>query len=195
MAAEQKKLLSLSSQVSLSMTGGELSSQNQRDQFESLFAQNHRRLFGYILACLHNRQDAEEVFAETVLVLWREFASFRLDAEFMPWASGVAFNQIRKFRRKRFRQTTFGDAVLQMLANDSAALEDELDDRRAALATCLQKLDANRRELVQLFYDTKMPAGSIAAKWECSVHTVYKRLKDVRRRLFECIRRRLATEN
>jgi RNA polymerase sigma-70 factor (ECF subfamily) len=176
------------------LAGGDLTSREEQAQFEQLFASYGRRLFGYIVACLHNRQDAEEVFGETSLILWREFSKFRRDAEFMPWATRIAFNQVRKYRRKRGRHLNFSDPMLEELAQDAATIQDRLDERRLALAHCLQQLGEKYRGLIDSFYSRRTSAGEVANKWSCSVHTVYKALKETRRRLHECVSRRISAE-
>lgn len=175
-------------------SGDEPASREQRAYFEQLFADYGRRLFGYIVACLHNRQEAEEVFGETVLILWREFPRFRRDAEFMPWATRIAFNQVRKHRRKRGRQLCFSDSLIEELAQDTASMQDRLDERRLALTHCLQQLGEKYRGLIDSFYHRRVSAGEVASKWSCSVHTVYKALKETRRRLHECVSRRISAE-
>ncbi len=49
---------------------------DKTEEFVRLFAAHHNRLLAYILAMMHDRADAEEVFQETSLVLWREFDHF-----------------------------------------------------------------------------------------------------------------------
>lgn len=168
----------------------------QTEDFVRLFAAHHYRLFAYILAMMHDRADADEVFQETSLVLWREFGSFRRDAEFMPWACGIAFNQMRKFWRQRKRdKLTFSLPLLEDLANESVEMEGEFESRREALAVCMQKLPQRDRRVVELYYSAKTTAEEVSARLGKSVHTIYKSLNRTRRRLFECIARHLAAES
>ena len=60
---------------------------------------------------------AEDVFGETSVVLWREFAKFRPAADFAPWALAIAFNQVRKWRHQRERdRLVFSDALIAAVA-------------------------------------------------------------------------------
>ena len=43
-------------------------------EFARLLREAHRELFGFIFAMLQNRADAEDVYQQTALVLWRKFA-------------------------------------------------------------------------------------------------------------------------
>jgi len=166
-----------------------------REEFVRLFAAHHYRLFAYIMAMMHDRSDAEEVFQETSLVLWREFPKFRPEADFMPWACAIAFNQMRKFWRQQKRdKLTFSLALLEDLARESMELEGEWEARRIALAECMKTLPERDRIVVELYYGAKTTAEEVAERVGKSVHAVYKSLNRTRRRLFDCIARRLAAE-
>jgi len=167
----------------------------RHEDFVRLFAVNHQRLFAYIMAMVHDRADAEEVFQETSLMLWREFPNFRPQAEFMPWACAIAFNQMRKFWRQRKRDKhTFSMALLEDLAKESVEMEGELESRRRALSECMKQLPQRDRRVVELYYGVKTTAEAVAEKLGKSVHAIYKSLNRTRRRLFDCIARRLAAE-
>lgn len=172
------------------------------ETFVRLFAQDSRRLYAYILAFEHDRVAADEVFQETSLILWREFPKFRPGAPFLPWATAISFNQLRKYWRQRKRdRRLFNDALLDQLAEDVARLGEELDERRLALSECLQKLPARDRQLIDLYYGSaptdgpKATAEVVAAQWGRSVHTVYKGLQRVRGMLMDCIEQRVARQS
>lgn len=168
---------------------------DRTEEFVRLFAAHHNRLLAYILAMMHDRADAEEVFQEASLVLWREFDSFRHGEPFMPWACAIAFNQMRKFWRLRKRdKLTFSVTLLEDLAKDAAEMEGELDERRVALAECMKSLPQRDRQVVELYYGVKTTADEVAEKLGKSVHAIYKALNRSRRRLFDCIARRLAAQ-
>ncbi len=165
------------------------------ETFVRLFAQDSRRLYAYILAFEHDRVAADEVFQETSLILWREFPKFRQDAQFLPWATAISFNQLRKFWRQRKRdRRVFNDALLDQLAEDASLLGEELDERRLALSECVKKLPERDRQLIDLYYGTKATADVVAVQWGRSVHTVYKGLQRVRGALMDCVERRVASQ-
>jgi RNA polymerase sigma-70 factor (ECF subfamily) len=165
------------------------------EEFVRLFAANHYRLFAYIMALMHDRADAEEVFQEASLVLWREFERFRPGAEFMPWACAIALNQMRKFWRERRRDKhTFSAAMVEDLAVEALEMQNELEPRRLALTECMKRLPEVDRSVVELYYGAKNTADDVAAKLGKSTHAIYKALTRARQRLFDCIGRRLAAE-
>ena len=53
---------------------------------------------------------------ETVLVLWRKFAEFDRQRSFSSWAGGIAFNEVRRYRRKRRDMLLpLNDALMEVL--------------------------------------------------------------------------------
>jgi RNA polymerase sigma-70 factor (ECF subfamily) len=163
------------------------------DQFLMLFTACQQNLLAYILALVHDRHDAQEIFQETSLVLWKSFLTFRRDAEFLPWALGIAKHQVLRQRRWRKKDRhVFGDALMAMLAEEAAAMAPEIAPRQEALAECMKRLTRRQRELIEWFYGQHLVAGQIADRWHQSIHAVYKALKVLRRILLECIERRLA---
>ncbi len=165
------------------------------DTFVRLFAQHGQRVFAYILALLPNRTDAQEVFQETSVVLWREFANFRPDGDFGRWGCGIALNQVRKFRRQRQRdKLVFNDVLIEQLAEERLSGSDRLQQRQAALAECLKKLRAKDRDLIGRCYAGTNSYKAVAEQTGRPVNTVYKALTRIRRALMECIDRRLLQE-
>jgi len=184
-------------QASLTPEGdASLAADQRRDAFARLFAKHDRWLFSYLVTLLANPAHAEEVFQEVCVVAWRMYDQFELGTDFVKWASVIAHNQVRKFRRDA-KRTGFqlSDATCERLAVDAARGADLFDFRRDALRQCLGKLPADDRRLVQRCYSES--AGSfktIAEDLGRPVNTVYKALNRIRRSLQQCIDRTLSTE-
>lgn len=166
------------------------------EQFARLFAENRHRLFRYIRALVPHRTDAEDVFQETCVVLWREFGNFRPGAEFLPWALAIAFNQVRSHRhRRRQARLFFSEAFLEELAAEAGTMVEELTQRSEALQQCFQKLHRRDRELVTACYSSESTIKETADELGRPLNTVYKALQRIRRGLYECIQRRVAAES
>lgn len=162
------------------------------EQFLRLFTADQARLLAYILSLVHDRDEAQEVFQETSLVLWRSFPTFRPGSEFLPWAIGIARHQVlKRFRTRRRDRHIFSEELLTMLAADAVSLAAEIGPRQRALVECMKGLSEGQRQLVDWFYGQGLAAGQIAERRGRSVHAVYKGLKVLRRNLLKCIERRL----
>lgn len=163
------------------------------DQFLRLFTRDQQKLLAYILTLVHDREDAQEVFQETSLVLWKAFPTFRPGSEFLPWALGIAKHQmLRLYRARKKDRHIFSEDVMAMLADDVAAMAQEIAPRQQALAECIKRLTNRQRLLIEWFYGQELVAEQIAERWSLSIHAVYKSLKVMRRSLLECIERKLA---
>jgi len=163
------------------------------EQFLTLFTRNQLRIVAWIRALVPNHTAAADVFQETSLELWRSFPTFRPDADFLPWALGVARHQVLKHWRTAKRdRLTFSEEFLHELTVEAIGLADELVPRQAALDECVQQLSDRQRDLIHRFYGDNQSAAVIASAWERSIHAVYKSLKVMRRTLLECVEAKLA---
>lgn len=171
-----------------------VSDSRQRDAFARLFAAHDRWLFGYLVTLLSNPAHAEDVFQEVCVILWREYETFELGTDFVKWASVIAHNQVRKFRRQsRSKGFQLSDATFDKIAVETARRADLFDFRRDALRRCMSKLPSNDREIIDRCYiqstgNFKAAAGDLGRP----LNTVYKALNRIRRVLHECIDRTLA---
>lgn len=173
-------------------SGGE----DRRDAFARLFAKHDRWLFSYLVTLLGSPSQAEEVFQEVCVVLWRELETFELGSDFVKWVAVIAHNQVRKFRRQHKHQGfQLNDEAFGYLASAAVDRADMFDYRREALRQCLGKLSPEDRQLIhQCYDDSSSNFKAVANRLGRPVNTVYKALNRVRRALHECINRTLATE-
>jgi RNA polymerase sigma-70 factor (ECF subfamily) len=168
----------------------------RRDAFARLFAKHDRWLYSYLVTLLGSTAQAEEVFQEVCVVLWRENETFQLGTDFVKWVAVIAHNQVRKFRRQN-KQVGFqvNEVAFDLLAVEAVERADLYDYRRDALRRCLTKLSASDRSLVQQCYaDDKVNLKAAAHKLGRPENTVYKAMNRIRRVLFECINRTLVSE-
>ncbi len=162
--------------------------------FLSLFTKSQGRLQAFIRTLVHDSASADDVFQTTSLALWRSFATFRRDAEFLPWAIGTARHQVLvHWRTRRRDRHVFSEALLAELADTTEGALDAAEARMVALETCIAALPERQRELIRLFYGENQAADAIAKRWDRSVHAVYKALKVMRKALFDCVSQKLSS--
>jgi RNA polymerase sigma-70 factor, ECF subfamily len=165
--------------------------------FLRLFLQNERRLYAYVLALVPNRADADDVLQEASLVMWDKFDPERPPADFAAWGCRIAYFKVLDFCKKRQRgRVRFGQAMLERVAETAAeqAATLRLDERREALAGCVEKLSPRDRDLLARRFTEGASVESIAAGAGRSADSVYKALAKIRLALFDCVTRRLAAE-
>ena len=162
--------------------------------FLALFTKCQTRIQAFIRTLVHDSAQADDVFQSTSLVLWRSFATFRCDAEFLPWALGTARHQVLvHWRTQRRDRHVFSEALLADLADSTAAAVETAEARMAALEACIATLSDRQRELIRLFYGENQAAGAIASRWGRTVHAVYKALKVMRKALLDCVTKKLSS--
>lgn len=163
------------------------------EAFLAHFSRGQSQVQAFIRSLVHDRTSADDVFQATSLALWRKFSTFRADAEFVPWAFGIARNEVlHHWRSRRRDRLVFSEAVLTQLADVALTVANDADPRQEALEACIEKLPERQRQLVTLFYGQQLPAETIATSWDRTVHAVYKALKVMRRNLMDCVDRTLA---
>jgi RNA polymerase sigma-70 factor (ECF subfamily) len=182
-------------ELKMMASGGE-DENRRRDAFARLFAKHDRWLYSYLVTLLGSTAQAEEVFQEVCVVLWRENETFQMGTDFVKWVAVIAHNQVRKFRRQN-KQVGFqvNEVAFDLLAAEAVERADLFDYRRDALRRCLTKLSLSDRSLVQQCYaDDKVNLKATAQKLGRPENTVYKAMNRIRRVLFECINRTLVSE-
>jgi RNA polymerase sigma-70 factor (ECF subfamily) len=163
--------------------------------FLRLFLQNERRLFAYIMTLLPRRADAEDVLQESSLVMWDKFDADLPPNDFAAWGCRIAYFKVLDFFKKNQRsKVRFSQELLERLAEtaveQSATLQ--LDERREALAGCLDKLPVRDRQLLACRLADGATTQTTAAELGRSIDAVYKALAKIRQILFECVNRTLA---
>ena len=167
----------------------------QHQQFVKLFSQYQRRLFLFILAQVPNPVEAEEIQQETNIVIWTKFHTFTPGTNFFAWACRIANFEVLKYRdRHRKDRHYFSDEFLQLVAQDVLEDVEHLELRQRALAACLNKLSEKDQELIQRRYAPGENGKSVAKYLQRPINAVYQSLGRIRRSLFECINRQLASE-
>jgi RNA polymerase sigma-70 factor (ECF subfamily) len=161
-------------------------------RFVRLFVDEQREVLRYILALVPDIDDAHEILQETAVDLWRKFDRYDPACPFAPWACRFAFLRVLKFREQKLRRSKYLSLEsITRLAAERSEKDEILEDRRRALAACLKQLSDSERLMVEQHYWREMPVAKIAEVTGRNISTLYKALERVRRRLFECVNRRL----
>lgn len=166
---------------------------DDQDEFARQFLENQGRLYGYIATLLVNRNDAEDVLQRTSLILWQKWDQYDPRQGFLPWARGVALNEVRNLlRRSERRNVHLSEPVLELLASELE--DDNAELRTAALASCLEKLRRASRELLEQCYLGSEGIKAVASELGQSPAAIYMRLHRIRRQLIDCINRQVSAE-
>lgn len=163
-------------------------------KFLHVFTQHRNQIYSYIFSLLPHRDDAEDVFQRTSLILWKKFPEYDESSSFFSWACGVAFYEVKNFirvaQRKRLQ---FREDVIEQLADERAGIPQlKLDQRASTLQECIKKLKDKDRELINQVYREQTPVKELADAAGAAIQTLYNRLNQIRRQLTHCIERTLS---
>ena len=165
---------------------------DRHEEFVTLLTAAHDKLLGYLMSVLGRWHDAQDVLQSSSLLMWRKFETYESGSNFVAWASTICFYEAKNFQRQAARShLKFDDDLLATLASERI-LDLELQGRRiAALELCLDEVGPAERELIRTAYAEHGGIIELAAKLQRAPRTLYNKLTLLRRRLTECVQRRL----
>jgi len=155
------------------------------------------RLYGYIYSLLGNAEAASDVLQETNTVLWRKAADYDPKRPFLPWALGIAFNQVRAARARFGRDRLVFHDQQTLDALSAGWLADEharrASDMEVAMDGCLKRLPTRHQDVVRRHYRHGESLAAIATALNRTANAVGVMLHRIRRALARCIQRAQAT--
>jgi RNA polymerase sigma-70 factor (ECF subfamily) len=161
----------------------------------ALWTQAQPAVSAFVLALVGDRAVRDEVLQDVALAILEGFYGYDASRPFLPWALGIARNEVANARRRRGRfPTQLSDAAERALVDAVAEVSDDERARLSHLAECLRKLDGRPREICDLRYRAALSPARIASALGIQPNTVSKALQRVRDELRACIEERLAAE-
>lgn len=162
--------------------------------FAERFVRNQNRVYRYIFSLVPRRTEAEELFQETSLTLWKTWERYSPDIEFVAWACGIAHNLVRNHLRRRKNQPRLlvDERLLDQLAEQRILEDAALEERRGRLRDCLGRLPATQRRIVEEVYSGDRSMKEIAEGASQTPNAVYKLLRRIRAALYDCVERKPA---
>lgn len=150
------------------------------------FAQIYQRyapyIYRYLLTKVNDRQDAQDLTAQTFAVALKNLDGFRADGSLAAWLTVIARNHAVSFYRRQRRELPLDDELPL-----TAPATEEIVGRRLRLAsvlTALDQLPAERAEVIRLRIFAELSTAETAqvmGKSEAGVKMLLLRaLRDLR---------------
>ncbi|YCM45033.1 sigma-70 family RNA polymerase sigma factor [Verrucomicrobiaceae bacterium 227] len=160
--------------------------------------ENRSKIMAVIVAMVRDFDQAEDLFQQSVLEILQSAETFDATRDFLPWASGVARNVVRRHWRKSERQPTL--ASQEVLDSLSELAVDEQDEdiwhaERAVLNQCLNKLPERMQKLFLLRYAHNHKAGKLAELSSFPLGSLRTTLARLRMKLRHCINSEIQESN
>jgi RNA polymerase sigma-70 factor, ECF subfamily len=165
-------------------------------EFLQLFLQAEPSIRGCVLVLVPNWNDAQDITQQISVILWRKFDQFDRGTNFLSWARTIARHEAKAYWKKQSdRKRLFSETFVDAVAAETDYLLTELDDRRAMLKFCMDRLKPSHRELLFLRYEEGRPVEEISERLSRSVDSIYKAIARLRVALLECVKSRTASVN
>ncbi len=143
---------------------------------------------------LPGSQDIDDILQDTNVVIWEKRNSYDSEAEFKPWAYGIARNKVRQYWANKKHQTcvNFSDEFLDAVA-DARQVDrpDDFSKKRAALTQCLTQLKSRDRELIYACYEAREGLDARVRKFELTAASIRVTTHRIRTKLRVCVEKRL----
>lgn len=170
-------------------------SMNRNEQLAMHWTRAQPTVAAFITALVGDFNDAEDILQQTAVALVRKFDDYDPDRPFIAWAIGIARLQVLKYRRDQaVERRRFSDAMIDQIAATYDEMSDELDRMRRVLGRCVDAVEDEPRQLLELRYGEDLKPAAIAERMGLAAGAVRVMLHRLRAALRECIERRLRRE-
>lgn len=160
-----------------------------------LFERHHQKLFNFFIKMTANRDVSEDLVQEVFLRILKYRHTYRGESQFTLWMFRIARNAYTDHFRKNRREESFDEKVELLSSEAPLPLETiEYGQDLNLLQKALEKLPAEKREVLVLSRFQNLKYHEIADLMNCTVGTiktrVHRAIKDLRTIFFA-----LASEN
>ena len=158
--------------------------------FEELYRNYHPRLTRFVMNMVHRPQLVEEVFNDTMMVVWEKLDSFNGASKLSTWIFAIAYRKAMKAVKRHDEPVE--DKEAENRESLEAGPDTGISGQRVqqALLGAIGELSADHRAVVDLTYYHELGYREIAEIMNCPVDTVKTRMFHARRHL----KRKLAGE-
>ena len=137
-----------------------------------------------IVSC---QEDAEELTQDVFLKAFQQLSSFKAESSFSTWIYRIATNvAISAVRKKKNDTIRLDESVFFNLSESQVdeALEDESEEQLQRLQRAMEKLEADERALITLYYMEEKPLSEVAFILGMTEGNAKVKLHRIRKKLY-----------
>ena len=161
--------------------------QGETQLFAHIAEHYAQAVYTLIVRIVGNNEDAEELTQDVLLRVFENLPYFNFKSSFSTWLYRIAYNCAISFaRRKRQPLYPIEENRLRLVGDDDLERMERAEDEQQieALARAINKLNAEDRALVTLFYYEERPIAECAEIMSQSQSNIKVRLHRIRKKLF-----------
>lgn len=148
----------------------------------------------FITTVVRDFRDRDDVLQDVAVAVLESFGRYDAARPFVPWAIGVARNQVGLYLRKRRRDRhTFDSEAMERVAEAFVRISAAEGNRLDRLGECIRELTGRVREICDLRYREDLKPAAIAARMGMQANAVSKVLQRARDQLRHCVEKRAAS--
>jgi RNA polymerase sigma-70 factor, ECF subfamily len=143
--------------------------------FDNIYEIYSKRLYGFVLRYVKQKEDAEGIVQEVFLKIWENRNKIDIYSSFDSFIFTIAYNTTIDLLRKRFNEHKYQDrlkSVAQITEADQIIDEIYFEEINTQLQLLLDKLTPRQKEIFQLSREEGLTHEEIANKLKISVNTV-----------------------
>lgn len=157
------------------MAGANGSMKDNKAEFGQIYEKYYDRIYKYAYTILLNREDAEDVVAETFITAFAAYGSYDPDkGSFATWITAIAHNKaVNLLKSAAYRKRAVMPDYYDM--PDTSQRPDLTAETNEAVLYLYSRLSAGEREFLNFRYAMGMKDAEIADLLGLSAKTVNKR--------------------
>jgi RNA polymerase sigma-70 factor, ECF subfamily len=188
---ERTEQVTMAPQAGPTLDDGELIlriARGDRLAMQVLFARHNLRVFRYVVRLVRDESIAEDMIGDVFLDVWRQAGTFEGRSAVATWLLSIARFKALSALRKR-REDQLDDEAAGEIEDDADTPEVTVQkqDKGAAIRSCIQRLSAEHREVIDLVYYHERSLENVAAITGAPEATVKTRLFYARKKLSELL--------
>lgn len=160
----------------------------QEELFLAALESYKDRLYRVCKSYAGSADDAQDLFQEVVLQVWKALPGFKGQAGLSTWMYRIALNVCLQARyrhdKNRARTQRLESIYLERAPQEDTLSEDE--ERHKALHRCIQQLNDSDKSVIILFLED-LPYKDIAGITGLTENHVAVKIKRIKNKLFNCI--------
>ena len=157
------------------------------EQYEYFLDRYGQQVFVLVDRIVSCQEDVEELTQDVFLKAFQQLSSFKAESSFSTWIYRIATNlAISAVRKKRNDVLRLEDSVFANLADTQVdeALEDESEEQLQRLQRAMEKLEADERALITLYYMEEKPLSEVAFILGMTEGNAKVKLHRIRKKLY-----------
>ena len=151
------------------------------EAFGELYERYHKRIYNYVYYRTGNAADAEDLTARIFVRAMDHIGTYEdKGLPFSAWLYRIAHNLVANFHRDRSRRRIIAldDIAQWQVSEEDPEFAAQLTEDRALLLEAIQRLPADRQELLVLKFVDRLPnaeIGEVMGRSEGAIKSLYHR--------------------